>query len=322
MLRLPVLARLAAVMLAFGAAAGAHAAGAKVTALRITVLSTMLADRGVGEWGYAALVEANGKRILFDTGARPETVLRNAQELGVDLSSVEEVVLSHNHRDHTGGLVTLRRELAKKNPAALSRAHVAEGIFLARPREQGRDANGLAESAAEYRGLGGRFIVHSKPVQLLPGVWLTGPVPRKHPERNYPGTGVLRNLKADVPDNIPEDASLLFRTDAGIVVLTGCGHAGIVNISDHARDILGAVPVVAVVGGLHLFDASDETLAWTAAQLKARGIRYLLAGHCTGIEATFVLRRLAGLDRKTAVVSSVGSSLDPKKGIEPLLLAR
>jgi 7,8-dihydropterin-6-yl-methyl-4-(beta-D-ribofuranosyl)aminobenzene 5'-phosphate synthase len=147
-------------------------------------------------------------------------------------------------------------------------------------------------------------------------------VPRKHPERNYPGTGVLRNLKADVPDNIPEDASLLFRTDAGIVVLTGCGHAGIVNISDHARDILGAVPVVAVVGGLHLFDASDETLAWTAAQLKARGIRYLLAGHCTGIEATFVLRRLAGLDRKTAVVSSVGSSLDPKKGIEPLLLAR
>ena len=77
----------------------------------------MLADtKGIGEWGFAALVEADGHRLLFDTGARPETVLANARELGVDLADVTEVVLSHHHGDHTGGLLTLRRELAKDDP--------------------------------------------------------------------------------------------------------------------------------------------------------------------------------------------------------------
>jgi glyoxylase-like metal-dependent hydrolase (beta-lactamase superfamily II) len=85
-----------------------------VRAVKITVLSTMLADAvGVGEWGFSALVEINGKRVLFDTGGRPETVLNNARELGVDLSNVEDVILSHNHWDHVTGLVTLRRELSK-----------------------------------------------------------------------------------------------------------------------------------------------------------------------------------------------------------------
>jgi 7,8-dihydropterin-6-yl-methyl-4-(beta-D-ribofuranosyl)aminobenzene 5'-phosphate synthase len=76
------------------------------------------------------------------------------------------------------------------------------------------------------------------------------------------------------------------------------------------------------LGGLHTFAASDETLAWTAGKLKAAGLRYLLAAHCTGIEATFRLRQEAGLDRRTAVVSAVGSSFTLGQGINPLTLAR
>src|SRR6185369_7324657 len=100
-----------------------------VSSLKVLVLSTMLADEGIGEWGYAALVEVDGHKILFDTGARPRTVLDNARELHVDLSGVEDVVLSHFHDDHTTGLMTLRRELSKINPLAMSRVHVARGIF-------------------------------------------------------------------------------------------------------------------------------------------------------------------------------------------------
>jgi len=77
-------------------------------------------------------VEADGKRILFDTGRRPEAVLNHARELGVDLSNVEAAILSHNYWDHVTGLVTLRRELSKANPVALSRAYVGRGIFLQR----------------------------------------------------------------------------------------------------------------------------------------------------------------------------------------------
>ena len=79
----------------------------------------MLTDRaGLGEWGFAALVVADDHRLLFDTGARPDTVLRNARELKIDLSGVSTVILSHHHGDHTGGLVTLRREIAARSDTA------------------------------------------------------------------------------------------------------------------------------------------------------------------------------------------------------------
>src|SRR5271168_2568684 len=102
---------------------------AQIKNLKVTILSTMLADDGIGEWGFAALVETDGHRVLVDTGARPQTVLQNARELGVDLAGVKEVILTHNHDDHTGGLMTLRRELMKTNPAALSGGHVPTEFF-------------------------------------------------------------------------------------------------------------------------------------------------------------------------------------------------
>ncbi|MGH2708612.1 MAG: MBL fold metallo-hydrolase, partial [Actinomycetota bacterium] len=157
----------------------------QVRSLRVTVLSTMLTDLdGVGEWGFAALVEVDGRRLLFDTGSRPQTVLDNARELGIDLSDITDVVLSHHHWDHTGGLIALREALSKKNPAALSRAHVGEGIFLSRPSpEDGQETNQMIARRAAYEAAGGRFLIHRRPVEIIPGVWLTGQVPRRHPER-------------------------------------------------------------------------------------------------------------------------------------------
>src|SRR5215469_14026480 len=96
--------------------------GTKISKLKITLLSTMLVGEpaGVGEWGFSALVEADGHRILVDTGAHPETVLQNARDLDIDLSDVSEAILTHNHSDHVRGLIPLCREMMKKNPAALS----------------------------------------------------------------------------------------------------------------------------------------------------------------------------------------------------------
>jgi len=303
---------------------GSPANAAQVAKLKITVLSTMLAEQGIGEWGYAALVEADGRRILFDTGARPETVLANAREMDIDLSTVEDVVISHNHGDHTGGLVTLRRELMKINPRALSRVHVAEGIFLPRVRPDGTPgANGLLRAKADYEALGGQFVVHRRAAEIAPGIWFTGPVARKHPDEN-PGSGNFRLAGADGPsrDIVAEDGSLAFDTADGLVLLVGCGHAGIVNTAEHARATVRPAPLHAVIGGLHLFDATDERLAWVGEKLRGFGLAHLLAGHCTGIEAAFRLRQLANLPRRTAAVSAVGSSFTLGAGIDPLGLAR
>lgn len=297
----------------------------RASEVRITVLSTMLSGdpgRGIGEWGYSALIEVDGKRLLLDTGARPETVLRNATELGIDLSTVTDVVLTHGHDDHTGGLLTLRRELAKRNPAAMSRVHVARGIFW--DRINGASAapdSGMKARRAQFEALGGSFVEHTGAVELLPGVWFTGPVPRTHPERNWSGSRQVRSPSGDVEDNVPEDASVVIDTPEGLIVVSGCGHAGIVNTIEFARASVRNAPIVAAIGGFHLFAATDAQLAWTSDKLKEAGLTYLLGGHCTGIEAVYRIRELAGLTRKTAVVSAVGSTFTRGRGISALPLA-
>lgn len=293
---------------------------ARAGAVKVVVLSTMLADSGIGEWGFAALVEADGHRILFDTGARPDTVLRNARELGVDLSDVRDVVLSHNHSDHTGGLVVLRHEYAKANADALSRAWVGRGIFL--PRIPAPPAGGMPAVKADYEAEGGRFVELDGPRELFPGVWLTGPVPRVHSERNWSGTGRIRTDQGAVEDNLPEDQALVFDTDRGLVVLFGCGHAGVVNTLTYARRVVRDAPVHAVLGGLHLFEKDDATLDWTADRLRDVGVANLLGAHCTGLEAVYHLRARLGLDRRRCVVGAVGASFTLDGGIDPLKLAR
>jgi len=291
-------------------------AAATVRDLKIQVLSTMLADNaGVGEWGFAALVEVDGRRILFDTGARPQTVAANTAEMKIDLAGIRDVILSHNHGDHTGGLMTLRRNLMTRDPKSLSVAHVGKGIFLA--RRSGVFAGNMEALKPAYEATGGRFVEYDKPAEIFPGVWLTGPVPRRYPERNWSGTGTIETAQGTVEDNVPEDMSMVFRTAGGLVVLSGCGHAGIVNTLEYARETIQKASVIATVGGFHLFPLDDEKLQWTAQKLKEFGVRNFLGAHCTGIEATYRIRQLDGLDRKNAAVAAVGATFDLKNGLNP-----
>ena len=295
----------------------------RIKSLKVTVLSTMLAEDGIGEWGFSALVEADGRRILFDTGNRPETVLQNARDLGVDLSTVTDVVLSHHHGDHTGGLVTLRRALAAETPSALSRIHIAPGIFSRRRRpDKPGEANPTIAFKSEIEATGARFVEHRGPEEIFPGVWLTGPVPRPHPEHYWGPPASIVTSRGPVADSIPEDMALIINTDRGFVLVVGCGHAGTINTVEYGQRILGPEPVYAIIGGLHLFAATDSALAWTASRLRDAKLSYLLGGHCTGIEAVYRIRELAALSRKRAVVAAVGSSFDAAKGIDPLSLAQ
>jgi len=289
-----------------GAPAGVHS-------LKITILSTMLADEGIGEWGFAALVETDGHRILFDTGARPNTVLENARELKLNLSDVQDVILSHFHDDHTTGLMTLRREFSKFNPAALSRVHVAKGIFLER---RGHNPNPMIAMKKEFESTGGAFVVHDNAEELFPGVWLTGPVPRIYPEKNYPAGTEVNSANGWVEDNVPDDQSLVFNTPRGLVLLSGCGHSGIINTLQYARGFLRPAPIDAAIGGFHLFAATDQQLAWTAGKLREYQTARILGAHCTGIESVYRLRELLGLSRQTCLVGTIGAVYDLNSGIK------
>jgi 7,8-dihydropterin-6-yl-methyl-4-(beta-D-ribofuranosyl)aminobenzene 5'-phosphate synthase len=294
---------------------------ATVKTLKITILSTMLSDQEIGEWGFAALVEADGHRILVDTGAKPDTVLLNARNLNIDLSDVREVVLTHNHDDHVGGLLTLRREFMKTNPAALSVVHVSTGIFYSRPKD-GKEDNPMIAIRREYEATGGKFIEHDAPAELFAGAWLSGPVPRPYPERNWSSPGKVQTPAGLVEDNIPEDQSLVLNTSKGLVLLSGCGHAGVINTLVFAEKEFPSTPVYALVGGFHLFAASDERLDWTADKLKEFGVSYLVGAHCTGIESVYRIRQKLNLPRQSAVVGAVGATFVLGEGIHPGMIAQ
>jgi 7,8-dihydropterin-6-yl-methyl-4-(beta-D-ribofuranosyl)aminobenzene 5'-phosphate synthase len=312
-----------AVALALPGRAVAAAEGRQARDVKVTVLSTMLAEEGVGEWGFAALVEVDGYRLLFDTGAREETVLRNAEELKVDLANVTDVLLSHHHADHTGGLLRLRQP-KWGDGKALSRAHVAPGMFTPRRRAEAgsTERNPMIATRAAYEAGGGRVVEHARAEELAPGVWITGPIERRHPERNFPRGSTVVTPSGPVEDTVPEDQSLVIRTADGLVVITGCGHAGIGNILAKARELAPGVPVKAVLGGLHLFAADEKALAWTAERMREAGVRELMGAHCTGLEAVYRLRALLGLPRESAVVGAVGARWSTEKGLEPGVLAR
>ena len=296
----------------------------QVTSLKITILSTMLTQQGHGEWGFAALVEADGHRILFDTGRRPDTVVLNAQTLDVHLSDVEEIVLTHNHGDHTGGLLALRREYRVLNPSAMSEAHVGRGIFWERPN---RTVTMTARKEA-YQALGGQVIEHAEPAEIHPGIWLTGPVPRVHPEKNYGNpfrpdspAGQVRSPDGMLEDNIPESMSMVINTPKGLVVISGCGHAGMINTLEYAQKVVAPFHIHAAIGGFHLLYGSDEHLSWTANKLVDLGLENFVGAHCTGIEPVYRLRELTDLNRETSVVGAIGATFTLADGIDPLSLA-
>ena len=284
----------------------------KINDYKVTILSTMLSDTHIGEWGFSAIIEADGQRILFDTGSRENTVLQNAKELNIDLNNIKDVFLSHNHKDHTGGLITLR----EKHPNSFSNAHVGEGIFYSRPNSRGSD-HYILNNKNKIQNLGVNFISHTKPSQIIPGIWTTGKVPRKYDEKNWSELGKMIDYNGKkTEDTIPEDQSLFFDTENGIVLISGCGHAGLVNTLEYVKTIIPDRPIYKILGGFHLLKLDDKKLKWTANKMKEAGVKYFVGAHCTGINSTYKIRKFMGLLSKNALVGSVGTYIN-KDGIVP-----
>jgi 7,8-dihydropterin-6-yl-methyl-4-(beta-D-ribofuranosyl)aminobenzene 5'-phosphate synthase len=328
---------------------------ATVDDFKITILSDMVTSRkSHAEWGFSALVEVQiggtWKRLLFDTGGNPDTVLFNAAQMKIDLCDpahpINNVILSHNHQDHVMGLVALRQACVSRNPDAMGTAYVGgEEIFW--PRPCAKSDCGLAGNApddnvmalteqAAYAAAGGTFVIADEATHLqgMPGVWLTGrigtlgaqpgQIVRTHDEKTYPVTPQIQppDGAAPVDDLIPEEQALVINTAAGLVVVTGCAHAGVINTLERATSVLpNPAGVLALVGGFHLFKrpmgntTTEGTIAWEADQLAHYNLQYLLGAHCTGIERLMHLRTALGLTSDTAVVSTVETTFSKSGGI-------
>ena len=237
------------------------------------------------DWGYAALVEYGGKRILFDSGNNPEVLAQNAKAKSVDLSKLDFVVMSHRHGDHMGGLAYLLKVNPKVKIYAPKEGFGVYGADL--PSSFYRKDPSLTSEQRYYGGAppdvmrfgsawpGANFQLVDKTVEIASDIYLISLVSDK------PGTLELHEL------------SLAIKTPDGMVMVVGCSHPGIDKIVEAASTINPRIHLI--VGGFHLVVASDADIQKVVTALHDRfKVQYVAPGHCTGEPAFTALKKAFG----------------------------
>ena len=271
--------------------------------VRLTTLSENTATYGfLGEWGLSILVEADGMRVLVDTGLGASAV-HNAQLLGIDLSTVDMIVLSHGHADHTGGL---QEVLRRTGPVKVIAHPDTWGLKYARGERGQARYIGVPFSRAELESWGGDFNLTEEPVRISPRMMTTGVIPLSTSYEQVDANLYVKEGAHFAPDPLADDLSLIIETDFGLVVILGCAHRGIVNTLEHARRLTGEETIYAAVGGSHLFRASPQRIEETATALKQMGVQLLGVSHCTGFAAS---TRLAHELGSALVANNAGTRL-------------
>ena len=261
--------------------------------LRMTVLAENTAGGAnlLGEHGLAFWIEADGRRILFDTG-QGKVLHHNAQCLEVPLDAAQMVVISHGHFDHTGGLKDVLGTAGQidlyLHPAALKEKYHREKT----PPHRSIGIPALDEQALHERTR--NLMWTGVPTKLMGGVYVTGEIPRRN---DFEDTGgpFYRDESCTEADPLLDDQALYIEMPVGTVVVLGCAHAGVVNTLDYIAELTGQVQVYAVLGGMHLVNATPQRLEATVAALKRYGVKKVGTAHCTGMRAaSYLWSQLSG----------------------------
>jgi len=245
------------------------------------------------------------RTLLMDAGPEDRTLEQNVSRLGVDLGAVEAILLSHGHWDHAGAMLRALQLIRDRNGAAEVPFCAHPDMFRTRATRFGADKLRMMEDVPSIAALTahGARVANTRDAQLLLDgmAYVSGEIPRVtsfeqgmkgQQRRTLDGTGWE-------PDELVLDERFLAINVAGkgIVVLTACSHAGVVNVLAHARACFEKEPLHAVVGGLHLSGSSEQIIPETVAGLGAFDLSVIAPGHCTGWRAVNALARAFGDDK-------------------------
>ena len=268
----------------------------RVSSLKITVLaedSVQYESPLLGQHGISFLLEAKRqdqcRRVLVDVGQNPSALLYNMKLIGIEPSSIDALFLTHCHYDHTQGMVEVLKAIGKKGVPVVAhpdtfRPHFVKDPYLRHVGVMPEDSRPKVEEA------GGLLLQTTDPFPFMPGLVSTGEVRR---QTDFEEVGIALFTLADgqmVQDTMKDDISLVAQVrDKGVVIVTGCSHAGIVNIVKHSAELGGAKKIAAILGGFHLLAASEERIGKTVEALSRFDIELISAGHCTGFKAQTAL---------------------------------
>ncbi|MFB3779450.1 MAG: MBL fold metallo-hydrolase [Bryobacteraceae bacterium] len=253
---------------------------------------TVLADNSAGapgllaEHGLSVLIEADGRRILFDTG-QGTALPANLTALNLDLAPLDAVVLSHGHYDHTGSLSYVLREADP--PAVFLHPAALDNKYAKRETLPHRSIGIPGPSRIALDAARSRIVWTRAATEIAPGIWCTGEIPRRHTAEQTAGYFFL-DADCREPDPLVDDQALAVETERGLVVIAGCAHSGVMNTLDHVTALGGRQDVLALIGGLHLGQAPHAQLEATGNAIERRNIRILAPCHCTGAAAQAYLR--------------------------------
>jgi len=240
--------------------------------------------------------------VLFDTGPEEYSFERNATRLGADLGSVESIILSHGHWDHAGAMLLALGMIRNRNGGRKIPYYAHPGMFHSRAVRMPNGVLRLMEdipSVEDLTAFGAEVIVTTEPQVMHDSMFfVSGEIPRVTSyERGFPGqVRLMEDGKNWEADELLLDERFLAVNVAGkgLVVLSACSHAGVVNVLMHARDRFPDVPLHAVMGGLHLSGPNEAVISQTVEGLRSFDLKTIAAGHCTGWRALTALATAFG----------------------------
>jgi len=252
------------------------------------------------EWGWSILVEVGSDRVLVDTG-NGTVAVKNGDIMGVDFKSINTILLSHAHADHTGGL----RHILKRTGPTEVIAHPAIWDEKVKTDLEGRNPryNGIPYAKSELENLA-HFNIQKDPVKIGDFMMTTGEVPMVTEFEVAEPNFWVKTEDGLRHDTFPDDQSLVIKHPKGLVVVLGCAHRGIINTLTHGMKITGEDRVYAVVGGTHLYPKSAEQVEKTVQALKEMGVQRMGVSHCTGFPAA---RRLADVFEADFFLNTAGT---------------